>query len=244
MLARITVEITGLPSPFEGLRIAHLSDLHLTRIGKRERRAIAIVNGLTPDLILVTGDFVHGREDLPVAAQFIKELESRRGLWGVLGNREHWQGVSARLFADQLEPAGCKLLVNQSDTLILEDETLFIVGVDDPRFGAHDLDQALRDVPGQAKTILLAHSPEIADEAAARGIDLMLAGHTHGGQIAIPGFGPLCVPRGCEEYVAGTFKVGNMSLHVSRGLGTSLLPIRLFCPPEITEITLRSTPGQ
>jgi hypothetical protein len=132
------------------------------------------------------------------------------------------------------------MLRNQSHVIERESQKLWIAGIDDALEGKADLKRTLADVPAQDATILLAHEPDFADYAARSPIDLQLSGHSHGGQVRIPGIGPIVLPAMARKYHTGLNRVGRMQVYTSCGLGVINPPVRLNCPPEVTLITLQA----
>lgn len=228
------IKVQHLPPAFDGLHILHLSDLHVDGylgFGQLVAQAIA---GLAFDLCVLTGDFRFygvGQYERVTAelAALMPALACRYGVYGVLGNHDFVEMVPT------LEDAGIRTLINESVALDAGGTKLWLVGLDDPHFyGLHDFDKALRNVPQDAARILLVHSPELISEASARGFDLYLAGHTHGGQICLPGGWPLLVNARClRRYVAGAWQLDGVAGYTSVGVGSSGVFARYFCPPEI-----------
>jgi predicted MPP superfamily phosphohydrolase len=228
------VAVRGLPAAFEGLRVLHLSDLHLDGhegFGAHIARALS---GVAFDVCAVTGDF----RFLEVGAydHIHAELEALApalacpfGTWGVMGNHDFIEMVP------MLEQSGIRMLLNEAVALASERERLWLVGLEDPHFyGLHDFDKGLRGVPAEGARVLLIHSPEVIPEASARGFGLYLSGHTHGGQICLPGgWAPLVNARCARRYIAGGWRVDGMAGYTSAGVGASGVFARFFCPPEI-----------
>jgi len=154
---------------------------------------------------------------------------------GILGNHDVYEEVPA------LEGLGVKMLINQALELRSGEESIWIIGVDDPHFyGCDDLPAALKDVPPEALKILLVHTPELIKEAEESGVDLYLCGHTHGGQICLPFLGPLIINANCPRaYARGLWTYKTLRGYTSPGVGTSGVPVRFFCPPEIGLLELR-----
>jgi len=236
------------PPAFDGLLIAHLSDLHIIRYGFRERRVLALLAEAKPGLILITGDFLETGSDRAAVQQFLKDLRTLRtpfGVWAVLGNHEHTDRLAEgreamrRFFTD----ADVALLVNEGGRIGRGVDTLTLIGVDDPYTGHDRLPEALQGMQRTPFAILLSHSPEIFFKADLARFDLVLAGHTHGGQVRLPWFGALWLPEGSEEYESGWFRGSTARMFVTRGVGTSILPIRCLARPEIALITLRRMVG-
>lgn len=242
----ITLPIPNLPPAFEGYRIAHVADLHLSAEFMRTQlpRIIRAINRENVDLIVNTGDYVTGDSDTrrsifaPLA-----ELRAPDGVWSSLGNHDLCLG--ADLVSEALENHGIGVLRNQHHVVQRGTDRLILAGIDDAVWGEPDLSAALAGVNGHDPVILLVHEPDFAQVAAAdTRIVLQLSGHAHGGQICLPGF-KRYLPRMCELYQAGRYQVEHMQLYVSRGLGVTMLHMRFRCRPELPIITLtRASFGQ
>jgi hypothetical protein len=236
-ISKITIRINGLTEALNELSIVHLSDLHLVKTGKREAKLLKAVNELNPDILVITGDFVNKREIVDVCTQLINKFRARYGKWGVWGNYDH----SMLNLTDRRKLAASDIVIlsNENQSIAVNQQNMWIIGLDDPVTGRDDLLQAIAGVPEDDFKILLSHSPAIIEEAHRYGIDLVLAGHTHGGQMYIPLISHLIVRLfGGKGYIAGLYRVGHTYLYVTRGIGTSILPLRAFCPPEIALIKL------
>lgn len=218
-----------LPRP---LRIVHLTDLHTARIGFREQRLLTLLAQERPDLIVITGDTPNNDGTLEDARPLLRQLHAPLGVWVVRGNWEVWQEGNAT--GDFYRSLGFHYLQNENAEVI---PGFWIVGLDDPRAGAPDVYKAFRGVPQGVYTVTLVHAPIILD-LLARKTNLVLAGHTHGGQVRLPWMKPLWLPPGCGSYVEGWYERGGTRMYVSRGIGTSVLPVRLLCRPELDIITL------
>jgi predicted MPP superfamily phosphohydrolase len=233
------VWIDGMPEVWDGYRILHLSDLHLDADPEFPRHLTELVRHLRFDQCVLTGDY-HDRIEEDVsqsleAMQLLLEVLGPAPL-GVLGNHDLIEQVAF------LEHHGLRLLLNESLLLKRGGHCLAVVGVDDPHFfRSHDLRRALAGVPEKIPRILLAHSSELYEEAAQAGIDLYLCGHTHGGQLCLPG-GRAVIhnARAPRRMLAGAWQHRGMQAYTSRGAGACGLSARLFCPGEITIHTLRS----
>jgi predicted MPP superfamily phosphohydrolase len=217
------------------LRVLHLSDLHGNIPGPREAAVLATIEREKPDLVVLTGDTCDTGRFGPYAS-FLAALHAPLGVFAVEGNWEHWRPAEDEVAT--YRSAGITLLVNESRKLR---DDLWIVGFDDQTGGRPDAVKALRDVPASVTTLALMHSPGFFDSIAGR-VTFALAGHTHGGQVCAPGLGPLWLPQGCGRYVAGVYEERGSTMYVSRGLGTSMLPVRFFSRPEIALVTL-AIPG-
>ena len=232
----VALESIGWPAKVRSpLVIAHLSDLHANGYGLREERAIAMIEAARPDVVVVTGDVVDGGTLEPARA-FFEKLHAPLGVLVVRGNWEQWRPVADEAaFYGQVHAT---LLVNRG--LEVRDD-VWVAGLSDESTTAPDLGAALLGKPEGAVTVGLFHSPAYFEQASSR-LDVAFAGHTHGGQIRVPGLPPLFLPRGSGRFVSGDYTVGRSRMHVSRGLGTSIVPIRFACKPEVAIVTLIPTP--
>jgi uncharacterized protein len=238
-LRHLRLEFTDLPPSLTGFRILHLADLHIDGVDGLTEILVEQLAGLPVDLCVLTGDYrfeVYGpcHRVYPRMRQVLSAIQARYGVVGILGNHD------CADIAVELEKAGVRMLINEAVAAGPDDDSLWIIGVDDAHYyGCDDLAQALEGVPGDAFRLLLAHTPEMFDEAAKAGIDLYLTGHTHGGQICLPWIGPLVINAACpREYTRGHWQHGAMQGYTSTGAGSSMLPVRFGCPPEITVIEL------
>lgn len=237
---RLTVKdlsFEHLPSGLDGLTIGQLSDLHL---GHRysftnAHQAIDQLLATQPEIIVLTGDLVQTCAAIRRLPEVLRRLHAPLGVYAVPGNHDYWEGMTH--IATMLREHGIQLLINRHRLIERQGARLLLAGVDDHWDGRPDLELAMGGAPAHDFRILLAHCPDIADEAATAGFHLQLSGHTHGGHVRLPGLGPLCLPRHGWRYDMGHFQVGSMHLFVSRGI--SGLPLRLGCPPEVNLFQLR-----
>ena len=213
------------------LTVVHLSDLHTTGLGRRERVVLALVAGSRPDVIIVTGDVVD-TGDLEPARAFFAELHAPLGVFVVRGNWENWRPTAGE--AAFYGSVNATLLVNEG-RLVRHD--VWIGGVDDPLSGHADFAAARVGAPPHALPIFLLHAPAAFDDFARDG-DLVFAGHTHGGQVRLPLLGAAWTPPGSGRFLDGWYAKGSARMLVSRGIGTSILPVRLLCAPEVARITI------
>jgi predicted MPP superfamily phosphohydrolase len=266
-VVNVDVPISALPPSLDGLRIVQLSDLHIGDFMPRAaiRRAVAMANSVQADLAVLTGDLIsYGHDPLEDCIAELSQLQAPLGIWGCHGNHERSAAVEARAQA-LFQRYGMRLLRQQCVELSWRDGAVNLIGVDDEhrrsRTGElspllHDIEALVRrDIPN----ILLSHNPNTFDRAAALGIELSLAGHTHGGQIRFALGGRHWSPaRFITPFVAGLYRLPlghephprgseamscctkSAFLYVNRGLGTFGLPVRLGVPPEITVLTLRA----
>lgn len=240
---RVSIPLRGLHSRFDGFTIAHISDTHLGRWMTRERMLAIVdpINDLQPDLIAITGDFVSGfrSSPLPELTESLKPLRANEQVVAVLGNHDHRRGASR--VGEAVQAAGIELLVNHHIALRRGDAALYIAGVDDIWVNQQNLGLALDGIPPDSAVVLLAHEPDYADEpAASRRVGLQLSGHSHGGQVRIPGWGAPVLPWLGQKYDMGLYWLDGMALYVNRGLGMIPPYVRFNCHPEITFITLIS----
>jgi len=245
-VTRLQVPLRRLPKALDGLTIILVSDTHVgPRVSvARARDRLAPMRGLKADLFVFTGDLgTRSRAEIRAAARMLRETAPKGPRFAVLGNHERWTDQS--LAVRELMRNGFNTLVNNSQRVILRGAEFFIVGVNDPATGAANLRVALAKVPNDAFVILLAHSPDILADPLASRADLILAGHTHGGQVVLPMLGPLaCSSSYGPRYASGLFEVAASKMFVTRGLGEVIVSLRLLCPPEIAVLTLRAAPGQ
>lgn len=247
-IVRRVFPIRNLPASFVDMRLVQISDIHLEEYTEPWflRQVIAQVNHLNPDMVLLTGDFV-SRGPAPhsvalraagLAAEIISELKAPQRV-AILGN--HDVGVSAEWVVRELEAHGTPVLVDSYLPLERNRERLYICGSDDAGTRIPDPFLAIPANP-RAPVIFLVHEPDYLDIFRNHPrfplVDLMLSGHSHGGQIRLPGIGPLVLPPMGKRYSAGLYHADELQLYVNRGIGTVGLPFRLNCPAEITEITL------
>lgn len=230
----------GNPSATAGrpLRVVQLSDLHLRSIGRFEEAILEALERLDPDLVLITGDAFDSRVGLLRLDTFLAESPQRSRVFGILGNWEHRTGLSSNEIAATYEKHDAKLLVNESVVCETGGGSLRITGLDDFVGGRPNLSAALDGVEPAAAHLLLAHCPAQRDSLAppvGQAIDLVLSGHTHGGQIAPFGMA-IVTPSGSGRYVSGWYRDGGVPMYVSRGLGTSLVPARLGSTPELVVV--------
>lgn len=236
---RHAIRLPRLPRILDGLRIAQLTDLHhspFTGSGQLEH-AIETANSLQPDIIALTGDYVsHEREYAAPCAELVGRLRAKHGVFAVLGNHDHW--TDAPLVADLFRAEGIRVLINEGLRFELAGASFWLAGVDDTMVGLEDLPLALAGSQADEMKLLLAHNPTILRRAARAKVDLVLSGHTHGGQVAWRSERSASgKPR--RRILRGLGRRGDTQIYVSRGLGTVVLPIRYGSPPEVTLLELR-----
>jgi predicted MPP superfamily phosphohydrolase len=204
------------------------------------RRAADLATAAQPDVIVLTGDYVtRSTKFMRSGAAALAKLSAPLGVIAVLGNHDYWTDpdVVGHLLRDT---AGARVLKNETEVLERSGEYLAIAGLDDPVTRNDDLDRTLAAVPPSCPVVLLAHTPDIAPKAAERGVDLVLAGHTHGGQVVLPWIGPPIVnSKHGKRLASGLAQVKGTKVYTNRGVGMAIVPIRINCPPEVALITLR-----
>lgn len=256
-----SISSSCLPESFDGYRIAHVSDLHNVEMGEDNERLLAMLNEADPDLIAITGDLVDSRKtDVEIALQFAEGAMEIAPCCYVMGNHE------ARLLKTEYERLENGLLdagvtVLHDSEMILGNHGVSLIGIDDPNCyststsNADSIDEPKSKVgstidPERIRelttvdsfTVLLSHRPEYFKQYVDAGVDLVLSGHTHGGQFRLPFVGGLAAPNQglFPKYDAGLYTEGNTNMIVSRGIGNSMLPFRFNNPPEVIVVELRS----
>jgi predicted MPP superfamily phosphohydrolase len=248
-LIYITIKLPRLPDAFAGMKIVQISDFHFQEYTEATflEAIVRKVNALTPELVVLTGDFVSSKP-LPQhtairLAYHCTEILSRIECpmrYAIMGN--HDALVGAHAVTDALLTHGIPVLANSFVPLERQGQRIWLAGVEDVLQQRPNLSDALpaKKNAQREPTILLAHEPDFADYTVGRQVDLMLSGHTHGGQILLPFLPPLMLPDMGTKYVHGLFRLGDgLQLYVNRGIGAVNLPFRFRCPPEITAITLQ-----
>lgn len=239
----IRVALPRLAPEFHGFRVAHITDIHMD-VGMTRRRLehiVSLVNQEQPDVVAITGDFVTVApvECADELQSILSALTPRSVGVAVLGNHDHW--TNPALVRQAIRKSGLIELNNTVHTLRRGKAVLHLAGVDDPSMGVDRLDLVLPRLAEPGAAILLAHEPDFADRFAQAGrFDLQLSGHSHGGQVRLPGIGPLILPRYGEKYHTGRYQVGEMTVYTSRGVGTTPPCVRFNCRPEIAMLTLEA----
>jgi uncharacterized protein len=244
----VTIAMPHLPDAFVGMRIVQISDIHFEEFTEAAflQSVVAKVNGLRPDAVLLTGDFVSAkplphRYDIPMAhhcAQILSGIQCPIR-YGILGNHDAKAG--AAMVLDALETHKLPILADASVPLERGSDRIWVTGIRDALEQHPDLDAALPRGRREDREplILLAHEPDVIDRFKNKRFDLVLSGHTHGGQVRVPHAPPLWLPPLGRRYVHGLFQMASgTKLYVNRGIGTVGLPFRFYCPPEITVFTL------
>jgi len=239
------LRLPRLDSAFQGYRIVQLSDLHADAwmTPARLETIVALANAQRPDLIAITGDFVTHDPEIyaPSLIAALRKLKALDGVVAILGNHDHW--TDAEVVRGVIAESNLRYLGNAAYTLARDHALLTIAGVDDYWERLDRLDLVLANLPASGSAILLAHEPDYADISAATGrFDLQLSGHSHGGQVLLPLFGPPVLPLYGRRYPVGRYQVGRMIQYTNRGLGMIHPQVRFNCRPEISVLILESPP--
>jgi hypothetical protein len=233
-------------SAFSGIRIAQISDIHMGgwMNAGRLQNVVDLIVAEKPDLLLHTGDFLIGHvfdadseRHLQELTEILTPLADTIPSFAILGNHDYWTNPDA--VRDMLRLSRIVDLTNSVFTINRGNEKLHLCGVDDIWEGDVRLDDVLAQLPEDGAAILLAHEPDFADESAATGrFDLQVSGHSHGGQVVIPFYGPPILPYLAQKYPSGLYEIGGMFQYTNRGIGMIEPSVRFNCPPEITIFTL------
>lgn len=238
LIKRNEVKFQNLPSLFDDFTLLQISDLHVDLSEGAMNHLMEIVGPLNCDACVLTGDY-RGKTYGPFepAIDGVAKVRAliRAPIYAVLGNHDTIQMIP------HLEAMGVRVLINECETLSRGQQRIHLAGIDDAHFyRADDIETAASEIPAGEFSILLSHTPEVYREAYQAGFDLMLSGHTHGGQLCLPGSIPIKLEAALPRKLgAGAWKHVSMEGYTSAGVGTSLLPVRLNCPPEVTLHILR-----
>lgn len=236
----ISLPLAKVP-PGRELRIVHLSDLHISTFHDYYQDVAETVASLAPEIILLTGDYLERNRNIRSVQRFLEMLKAPHGIFAVQGNWEYWARVEGENLRRHFAQVGVNLLLNRGHDLMLQGVPVSILGLDYPS-ATDDLLLLQQNADPSRLNLLLSHVPAFAHENLGAGIDIILCGHTHGGQVRLPFIPPFYLPRFSGRFVNGLYRVGrtDIPLYVTRGVGTSLLPVRFMCPPEITLFRLHA----
>lgn len=245
-LTETTIYLQGLPLAADGMSLLHLSDLHLTSTSDIDQIVDVVQSARSCDLVIYTGDYINDATGIPLVAQLLRAMPTGTRSVAVFGNHDHY-AVSAEAqpnhtdaLTSVFESAGIATLHN--DVLRLPEFSLSVVGVDDPVSGFADLPEALRHLEADSPALLLSHTPDLAYELRDWRPLLLLAGHTHGGEICLRGIGAVFpTSRLPRKEQAGLHCINGTRLYVSRGIGYSGIGLRIGSPREIDRLTLRKS---
>jgi uncharacterized protein len=251
-ITHISLRLSRLTQAFYGYRLVHISDLHTDdtwMTADRLRTVVQTINNLHPDLLVITGDYV--TDYLHSSKRTLAELRNLRakdGIFGTLGNHDHWAG--AEIITEIIYANHIQVLNNAIHTIRRNEQMLHIVGMGDLLVQSKSvvtaawsclpvLNGLTASLPEEGAAVLLVHEPDFADVTASVGrYDLQLSGHSHGGQVRVPFYGPLELPPLAQKYPGGLYRVGDLVHYTSRGLGMVKPQVRFNCRPEITVFEL------
>lgn len=242
VIDRVPISINNLHPALEGFTVLQITDLHLYPLTQPAliEKTVIMANELKPDLVVLTGDYVwQDLEAIHELAPILSGLNARYGVFSTLGNHDYW--LDADVITAAMESAGLPVLINQGHSIQHGNGSIYLAGLDDGWSGNPDLNATLDGAASNEPIVLLCHEPDLADQYALDGrIDLQLSGHSHGGQIRLPGIGALILPYLGRKYDLGLYKVNDMQLYTNRGLGVISEPVRFNCPPEISQFVLNA----
>jgi len=246
LVNRYRIVVPHLPKAFSGFTIVQVSDIHYGPLVPMAivQHVVRVCNTLEKNIVVCTGDYVHERnstDQMNSVWPVLSELAADQGVYSVLGNHDHWADTDRSQY--WLERSGQNLR-HRVATIVRNRERIWIVGTGDLWEDNRSIDQLLHDVPKDGCRIVLAHNPDTADTEYSERVDLMISGHTHGGQVNIPFVGPPFLPVRNKTYSSGLKKSPRGTpVFISRGIGWAIYPVRFNCFPEIAvlELTSRST---
>jgi predicted MPP superfamily phosphohydrolase len=241
-LRRNELFFSDLPAPFDGFTILHISDLHVELSAGAMQSLGEQLRQIDYKICVLTGDFRDGYGPFQSTLEGLTRVREKiKGpVYGVLGNHDTGRMVPG------LEAIGIRMLLNASEPILRSGHKLFVAGIEFARrYRAHNIQMAISQIPKQAFSILLSHTPEVYQQATRAGFNLLLSGHTHGGQICLPGGIPIMLHAALPRHMGGgAWKYENMHGYTSVGVGTCIVPVRFNCPPEITLHVLRCSRQQ
>lgn len=241
-VVRQEIKLSGLPQALDGFTIGQLSDLHRGLWVSRNyiRKACWKLTELQPELIVLTGDYMEKSHYIDDFAEAISGLSAPHGKYAILGNHDYWTG-EAPAIQQAIEATGVEFLTNRGVRIERDGGSFWLCGVDDLWAGNPQFEAALDGAAADEITVMLAHEPEMGSEAALHHVNLVLSGHTHGGQVRLWGKHPVILPLHGRKYFQGFNIVENSKtiVYTNLGLGVVFPPLRINCPPEITLLTLR-----
>jgi len=235
----INVKDLRLDKNLESIRIVHLADLHINKFSSREIKVANQVNTLKPDLLVLSGDSIDRKDNIPALHSFLNELDGIQAI-AVLGNWEYWSGIDKDALYEEYQHHNIRLLVNEATSFHIGQRSIQVLGIDDFTAGFPNIN-LLQYVSKADLAILVQHSPGFFDNLPtslnSQLFDICLSGHTHGGQVTLLGR-PIWMPPGSGTFASGLYQTPVCDLYVSRGIGTSILPIRFWARPEIAAFDL------
>lgn len=240
-ITKIDIPIINLPTDLENKKIVHISDIHAGPYIRQKylERVVNTINTLIPDITVITGDFSESdQSDILWCSKVLSQIKSQLGIYAVLGNHDFWNGD--KYITETLMNSGINILRNEHKNIKINKNQLYISGIDDCNCGNYDLNKAMSDIPENSIVILLSHRPDIIESINKYKIDLLLCGHTHGGQWQLPFIGPIYLSSKVgKKHGLGYSRYKNTIIYTNRGIGSTFIPVRICCKPEITLLTLK-----
>ena len=249
-ITEVKITSSKIPSSFKGYKILQISDLHNKKFGDNQDVLIQKIKSIDPDIIAITGDLIDSKSyDAEVSMQLIQKMVNKYPVYFVTGNHEQWSGKYNNL-EKELKKYDVNVLRNEHVGIRKGEQEINLLGIDDPEFVTGNRDErnivkdailkAKFEMPPNTFDVLLSHRPEFLTEYADEQLDLVLSGHAHGGQVRLPFIGGLVAPNQgvFPTYTAGLYEEQNTSMVVSRGLGNSIIPQRIFNRPELVVVQL------
>lgn len=236
----VEIQLKQIPDPLKGFKILHLTDIHAGDYIRKEyiEKVVRLANEQNPDVTVITGDFTEtDYNDIYWSAPLLGQLKARYGVYGVSGNHDIWNGYENIMNA--LKEYNIENIDNSGVRIHHNSASLYLAGISDYKIGNANIHKALQNRQENEPVILLSHNPDAVEILNGSNIDIMLSGHIHGGQWRFPIVGPLMVPsRYGRKHAWGLTKCGDTYVYTSRGIGTTTIPLRINCPPEIVTIKL------
>ena len=229
----VSIKSPRLKSFFSGRVVAHISDQHLVKFGWRDQLVVSALEKIRPDIIFMTGDYLEPRTDFNDLEKYLRQLRAIAPIVAIPGNNDY---CCIKRLDTLFSRCGIVFLKNQTAFLHSEFDSLYVVGMEDNFLWQDDYFRAAAAVPPGASRIVLGHAPAIVEKIDPDGVELILSGHLHGGQIILPFYGPVARNTVCfvsRMYTAGVYQFNGMTLYSNRGTGTSLVPLRFLSRPEI-----------
>jgi predicted MPP superfamily phosphohydrolase len=244
----LRLRLPRLEKPFNGFKLAQISDIHADDWMDLPRleRVVDLVIQQKPDAVAITGDFFTynwRNKDYsafrPALSTALSKLSVHQPTFAVLGNHDHH--IGAAIIRNMLNNTGIHDISDKAISFTINQAQLHLCGIDFNQSGLYRFDNLVKQIPERGSAVLLCHVPDAADSSAATGrFDLQISGHSHGGQVVMPGFGPVYTPEWAHKYPIGQYQVGNMIQYTNRGLGMVGVHMRINCPPEISVFTLEN----
>ncbi|HLQ74014.1 MAG TPA: metallophosphoesterase [Bacillota bacterium] len=241
---RNDIHSKNIPTAFHDFKVVQISDTHLgfQYTVKQFKQMCIEVNKLNPDIVVFTGDLIdkpHTFKTDPTMIDALHSIKTNHGKFWVYGNHDHG-GNGTKQITDLMDRADFKLVNNSHSAIKINNEQIIVAGIDDASLGKPSLEEAFQHVDQDDFSILLSHAPDYADFAKDFPVDVQLSGHSHGGQVRLPFIGHLYTPKYAKKYVNGAYDITDrLKLIVSKGIGTTRMPFRFLCKPEINVVTLK-----